>query len=34
VAQTGTHEDLIARDGWYARTWRLQRLHAEIEDLA
>jgi ATP-binding cassette subfamily B protein len=32
VVQEGTHDELAARDGWYARTWRLQRLHAEIEE--
>jgi ATP-binding cassette subfamily B protein len=34
VAERGTHEALLARGGWYARTWRLQRLHAEMEELA
>jgi ATP-binding cassette subfamily B protein len=34
VVESGTHESLLAAGGWYARTWRLQRLHAEIEDLA
>ena len=34
VAESGTHDELLAHGGWYARTWRLQRLHAELEDLA
>ncbi len=34
VAERGTHDELLAHGGWYARTWRLQRLHAEIEELA
>src|SRR5205823_5929199 len=34
VTEQGTHEDLLASRGWYARTWRLQRLHAEIEETA
>ena len=34
AVESGTHDELLARGGWYARTWRLQRLHAEIEELA
>ncbi|MCG3133464.1 MAG: hypothetical protein HMLKMBBP_00632 [Planctomycetes bacterium] len=34
VVESGTHDELLARGGWYARTWRLQRLHAELEDLS
>jgi ATP-binding cassette subfamily B protein len=33
VVESGTHAELVAANGWYARTWRLQRLHAEIEAL-
>jgi ATP-binding cassette, subfamily B, multidrug efflux pump len=33
VVESGTHDELVAAGGWYARTWRLQRLHAEIEAL-
>jgi ATP-binding cassette subfamily B multidrug efflux pump len=34
VVESGSHDDLVAHGGWYARTWRLQRLHAELEELA
>jgi ATP-binding cassette, subfamily B, multidrug efflux pump len=34
VVERGTHDALVAAGGWYARTWRLQRLHAEIEEIA
>ena len=34
VVEKGTHESLLAAGGWYARTYALQRLHAEIESLA
>jgi ATP-binding cassette subfamily B multidrug efflux pump len=31
VAETGTHEELVQRGGWYARTYQTQRLEAELE---
>ena len=34
VVESGTHEELARAGGWYERTWRLQRLSAEIEELA
>ena len=34
VAETGTHEELVASGGWYAQTYAQQRLEAELEDLA
>jgi ATP-binding cassette subfamily B protein len=32
VAEAGTHEELLARGGWYARTYATQRLEAELEE--
>lgn len=34
VVEAGSHQALLAVDGWYARTWRNQRIEAELEDLA
>ena len=34
VVERGTHESLVRAGGWYARTYGLQRLHAEIESLS
>ncbi|MBN1421014.1 MAG: ABC transporter ATP-binding protein [Planctomycetes bacterium] len=33
VAEAGTHEELLARGGWYARTFAQQRLESELEGL-
>ncbi|MFO0931510.1 MAG: ABC transporter ATP-binding protein [Planctomycetota bacterium] len=34
VAEAGTHDELLRADGWYARTWRAQRLQTAMEELA
>jgi ATP-binding cassette subfamily B protein len=34
VAEAGTHAELVAAGGWYARTYAQQRLEAEMEGLA
>jgi ATP-binding cassette, subfamily B, multidrug efflux pump len=32
IVEDGTHEELVAREGWYAALDRRQRLEAEIEE--
>jgi ATP-binding cassette subfamily B multidrug efflux pump len=34
VVESGTHDELAAAGGWYARTWRAQRLMTAMEELA
>jgi ATP-binding cassette, subfamily B, multidrug efflux pump len=31
VAEHGTHAELVARNGWYARQWRYQQLEASLD---
>jgi len=31
VAESGTHAELLARNGWYARQWRIQQLEGAID---
>jgi ATP-binding cassette subfamily B multidrug efflux pump len=31
VVETGSHAELLARDGWYASQWRYQQLEASLE---
>ena len=31
IAEQGTHGELLARGGWYARQWRYQQLEASLD---
>jgi ATP-binding cassette subfamily B protein/ATP-binding cassette subfamily C protein/ATP-binding cassette subfamily B multidrug efflux pump len=31
VIESGSHDALIARDGWYASQWRYQQLEASLD---
>jgi ATP-binding cassette, subfamily B, multidrug efflux pump len=33
IADRGTHRELVARDGWYRRTWQRQQAQDELEEL-
>lgn len=33
ITETGSHEDLVERDGWYASQWRYQQLEASLDEL-
>jgi ATP-binding cassette subfamily B multidrug efflux pump len=33
ITETGRHDELLAREGWYARQWRYQQLEASLDAL-
>jgi ATP-binding cassette subfamily B protein/ATP-binding cassette subfamily C protein/ATP-binding cassette subfamily B multidrug efflux pump len=32
ITESGSHDDLIAKDGWYASQWRYQQLEASLNE--
>ncbi|WP_253272390.1 hypothetical protein [Chromobacterium subtsugae] len=33
IAEQGSHEQLLQRDGWYASQWRYQQLEASLDEI-
>jgi ATP-binding cassette subfamily B protein/ATP-binding cassette subfamily C protein/ATP-binding cassette subfamily B multidrug efflux pump len=33
ISETGSHEQLLEQDGWYASQWRYQQLEATLDAL-
>jgi ATP-binding cassette subfamily B protein/ATP-binding cassette subfamily C protein/ATP-binding cassette subfamily B multidrug efflux pump len=33
IAESGSHDDLLAKDGWYASQWRYQQLEASLSEI-